>query len=85
MQLTSADRNLSTDGNVKWFDVKKGFGFIEGPDGQDVFVHFSAIQIDGFKTLKDGERVVYDLHQGDKGYHAQNVRRQAQEEAEAAE
>ena len=62
-------------GNVKWFDVKKGFGFIVGPDGQDVFVHFSAIGGDGFKTLKDGEPVEYELNQGDKGFHAREVRR----------
>ncbi len=62
-------------GNVKWFDVKKGFGFIVGPEGQDVFVHFSAIGGDGFKTLKDGEPVEYELMAGDKGFHAREVRR----------
>lgn len=62
-------------GNVKWFDVKKGFGFIVGPEGQDVFVHFSSIGGDGFKTLKDGEPVEYELHQGEKGFHARDVRR----------
>ena len=62
-------------GNVKWFDVKKGFGFIVGPEGQDVFVHFSQIDGDGFKTLKDGEPVTYELLQGDKGFHAREVRR----------
>lgn len=62
-------------GNVKWFDVKKGFGFIVGPEGQDVFVHFSSIGGDGFKTLKDGEPVEYDLQQGEKGFHARDVRR----------
>ena len=62
-------------GNVKWFDVKKGFGFIVGPEGQDVFVHFSSIAGDGFKTLKDGEPVEYELLTGDKGYHARTVRR----------
>ncbi len=64
-------------GNVKWFDVKKGFGFIVGPEGQDVFVHFSSIGGDGFKTLKDGEPVEYVLHDGDKGFHAREVRRLA--------
>lgn len=62
-------------GNVKWFDVKKGFGFIIGPQGEDVFVHFSAIGGDGFKTLKDGELVEYELQSGDKGSFAREVRR----------
>jgi CspA family cold shock protein len=62
-------------GNVKWFDVKKGFGFIVGPDGQDVFVHFSQIGGDGFKTLKDGEVVEYELQTGEKGSFAREVRR----------
>lgn len=61
------------EGNVKWFDVKKGFGFIVGPDGQDVFVHFSSIEGDGFRTLKDGEPVTYELCHGDKGDFAKNV------------
>lgn len=63
------------NGIVKWFDVKKGFGFIVGPEGQDVFVHFSSIGGDGFKTLKDGEPVEYELHQGEKGFHARAVHR----------
>lgn len=62
-------------GTVKWFDVKKGFGFIVGPAGEDVFVHFSVIETDGFRTLKDGEEVNYELHTGLKGLHAQHVRR----------
>lgn len=69
----SATDDDAITGSVKWFDVKKGFGFIVGPDGQDVFVHFSTIRCDGFRTLKDGERVSYELHRGDKGYHAKNV------------
>lgn len=64
---------MSTRGNVKWFDPKKGYGFIEGPDGQDVFVHFSQIQGDGFRSLKDGEEVEYELIQGEKGYQAKTV------------
>ena len=64
-------------GQVKWFDVKKGFGFIVGPEGQDVFVHYSSIAADGFRTLKDGEEVEYELVQGEKGYHAEDVRRSA--------
>lgn len=62
-------------GSVKWFDSKKGFGFIVGPEGQDVFVHFSNIEGDGFRCLKDGESVDYDLIQGAKGASAQHVRR----------
>ena len=54
-------------GQVKWFDPKKGYGFITGPQGQDVFVHYSQIQGDGFRSLKDGEDVNYDLIEGDKG------------------
>lgn len=62
-------------GKVKWFDAKKGFGFILSPDGKDVFVHFSTIDGAGFRTLKDGERVEYELLAGDKGLHARSVRR----------
>ena len=62
-------------GIVKWFDSKKGFGFIVNAVGQDVFVHFSSIQTDGFKSLKDGEEVEYEETSGDKGLTAQSVRR----------
>jgi CspA family cold shock protein len=61
-------------GNVKWFDAKKGFGFIEQEGGEDVFVHFREIQTDGFKTLKDGEAVEFEIENGDKGLQATNVR-----------
>ncbi len=64
-----------TNGQVKWFDSKKGFGFILGPQGQDVFVHFSSIQGDGFRSLKDGEAVEYELVQGEKGFSAALVNR----------
>jgi len=64
-------------GTVKWFDTKKGFGFIIGPEGQDVFVHFSSIEGDGFRSLKDGETVDYDIAQGAKGYSATRVKRMA--------
>jgi cold shock protein len=63
-------------GQIKWFDNKKGFGFILGPDGQrDIFVHFSAIEGDGFRSLKDGEQVEYELVESDKGPQARHVRR----------
>ena len=62
-------------GTVKWFDVKKGFGFIVNADGKDVFVHFTSIEGDGFRSLKDGEPVEYELIKGEKGLSAQHVRR----------
>ena len=61
-------------GLVKWFNDAKGFGFIESKDG-DVFVHYSVIESGGFKTLKDGEEVEYELQQGEKGLHAKKVTR----------
>jgi len=64
---------MSVHGEVKWFDPKKGYGFIHGPQGQDVFVHFSQIGGDGFRSLKDGEEVDYELIEGDKGFQAREV------------
>jgi CspA family cold shock protein len=61
-------------GTVKWFNDSKGFGFIAREDGPDVFVHFSAINMDGFKTLQEGMRVEFDVVPGKKGEQAQNVR-----------
>jgi len=61
------------EGKVKWFDEKKGFGFIEQEEGPDVFVHYSAIGGDGFKTLQEGQRVTFDVSEGDKGPQATNV------------
>ncbi|MCG8507943.1 MAG: cold shock domain-containing protein, partial [Rhodospirillales bacterium] len=66
---------MSTRGRVKWFDPKKGYGFILGPTGQDVFVHYSQIMGEGFKSLKDGETVDYELIEGDKGWQARDVNR----------
>ena len=60
-------------GTVKWFDSKKGFGFISCDDGKDVFVHFSAINSDGFKTLEEGQKVNLDIVDGQKGPQASNV------------
>lgn len=60
-------------GTVKWFSAEKGFGFIEREDGDDVFVHFSAIQGDGFKTLEDGQAVSFDIEESDRGLQAANV------------
>ena len=62
-----------TNGTVKWINETKGFGFIEREDGPDVFVHFSAIQGDGFKTLADGQKVEFDVTDGQKGPQAENV------------
>ena len=62
--------NKKLKGAVKWFNDAKGFGFIEHPSGSDVFVHYSVIEGDGFKTLKDGELVLYEIEQGPKGLHA---------------
>jgi CspA family cold shock protein len=62
-------------GKVKWFNDAKGFGFIEQETGKDVFVHFSAIQQDGFKTLKEGDKVIFDVIEGPKGLSATNVTR----------
>ena len=62
-------------GKVKWFNDSKGYGFIEQDDGEDVFVHFSSIQMDGFKTLAEGQTVEFEVKAGDKGLHASNVMR----------
>ncbi len=65
---------MSNTGTVKWFNDKKGYGFITPEDGEkDCFVHFSAIQSDGFKSLKEGQRVEFEIVDGDKGPAAQNV------------
>jgi CspA family cold shock protein len=60
-------------GTVKWFSASKGYGFIARPDGPDVFVHFSAIQTEGFRTLHEGQQVEFTIEQGPKGLQAANV------------
>lgn len=60
-------------GKVKWFNAEKGFGFIESNEGGDIFVHFSAIQSDGFKTLDEGQTVEFDVVEGSRGPQAANV------------
>ncbi len=62
-------------GTVKWFNAEKGYGFISRENGDDVFVHFSAITMDGFKTLEEGQTVEFEIVQGDKGPQATNVSR----------
>jgi CspA family cold shock protein len=62
------------EGKVKWFNERKGFGFIETDEGNDVFVHFSAIQDNGFRTLQEGQRVSFEMQQGQKGPAAANVK-----------
>lgn len=61
------------EGVVKWFDSRKGFGFIVGPEGQDIFVHYTCIEGDGFRALKDGSPVTYDALESDKGWRATRV------------
>ena len=60
-------------GTVKWFNNQKGFGFITGEDGKDVFVHFSGLNMEGFKTLEEGQNVEYDVTEGENGPQATNV------------
>ena len=62
-------------GKVKWFNAAKGYGFITGDDGKEVFVHFSAIQTDGYKTLDEGQAVEYEVNDGEKGPQAVNVKK----------
>ena len=66
---------MAVEGTIKWFNEKKGFGFVQQDGGPDVFVHFSAILGDGFKTLAEGDRVQFDVEEGAKGPKAVNVKK----------
>ena len=70
--ITVRSKSLA-EGTVKWFSNEKGYGFIEREEGDDVFVHFSAINMEGYKTLTEGQRVEFEIVQGDKGLQAANV------------
>jgi CspA family cold shock protein len=65
--------DVKIDGTVKWFNPRKGYGFIATPDGRDIFVHYSSISGDGYKTLAEGDSVTFDIVEGDKGLRAENV------------
>ena len=71
VEVDMSDQRVS--GTVKWFNDDKGFGFIEREDGKDVFVHHSAISMEGFKSLKEGQKVTMEVTEGDKGPQAENV------------
>jgi len=75
MPEDSEKRIENAQGVVKWFDPRKGYGFIIGPDGQDIFVHFSKIAGEGYRVLKDGASVTYDAECGDKGWQATRAER----------
>ncbi len=61
-------------GKVKWFNAEKGYGFITGEDGKDIFVHYSSIQADGYRTLNENDNVTFDVIEGDRGQQASNVK-----------
>ena len=75
--LTHQEATKMEKGTVKWFNGEKGFGFIEREGGDDVFVHFSAIQGEGYKTLEEGQAVTFDVEKGQRGPQASNVRKAA--------
>ena len=73
LEASNKEIRQLAEGTVKWFSNEKGFGFIEREGGDDVFVHFSAITMDGYKSLTEGQRVSFEVVQGDKGLQAANV------------
>jgi CspA family cold shock protein len=77
LELDGRSAQFMAVGKVKWFNDSKGFGFIQRESGTDVFVHYSAIAGDGFKTLAEGQEVEFDLYDGEKGPQAQNVVKRA--------
>ncbi len=70
------------DGTVKWFNPRKGYGFIATPDGRDIFVHYSSITGDGYRTLAEGDPVTFDIVEGEKGLRAENVIAKSASESE---
>jgi cold shock protein len=74
VEVLKGGQEFVTSGVVKWFNPDKGYGFIARPDGEDVFVHFSAIQMEGYRSLDEGQLVEFDVTQGPKGLQAANVR-----------
>lgn len=75
MRTSAPGGNVLEQGKVKWFNAEKGFGFIEREEGDDVFVHFSAIQSEGFKSLDEGQSVTFEVEQGQRGPQATNVQK----------
>ncbi len=73
MEKKEESGNMPVEGKVKWFNETKGYGFIQQDNGPDVFVHFSAVKTDGFKTLLEGQRVQFDIVEDEKGLKAANV------------
>lgn len=73
--ISTKGDGILASGIVKWFNEKKGFGFIQQEDGQDLFVHYSSINMDGFKTLAEGDEVIFDVVETDRGFQAKNVTR----------
>ena len=74
MDEHSGNKLVGVEGEVKWFDPKKGYGFIVGPEGQDIFIHFSQIEGEGFRSFTDGQRVEYDAEKDDRGWNASRAK-----------